>query len=80
MTFKAIAEFAACWTGSKTAFALAPISMYWWHRDAVPLMLLVLLQNTANRHSRALHLKLDELITKLPQPDSSKARIEKELD
>jgi low affinity Fe/Cu permease len=54
--------------------------MYWWRRDAVPLMLMVLLQNTANRHSKALHLKLDELITKLPQPDNHKAAIEKELD
>lgn len=80
MTFRRVAESVSTFAGSPWAFALAALSAFWWGRDAVPLMLLVLLQNSQNRATRAIHIKLDELVEALPQPDSRKAHIEERLD
>lgn len=43
----------------------------------VTFLVVFLIQNTQNHDSRALHAKLDELIVKLDQPDSSVAGAEK---
>lgn len=44
----------------------------------ITFLMVFLIQNTQNTNEKALHRKLDELITKLPEPDSAIAGIERE--
>lgn len=44
----------------------------------ITFLMVFLIQNTQNTNEKALHRKLDELILKLPEPDSEIAGIERE--
>jgi low affinity Fe/Cu permease len=44
----------------------------------ITFLMVFLIQHTQNTNERALHRKLDELITKLPEPDSAIAGIERQ--
>lgn len=44
----------------------------------ITFLMVFVIQHTQDSNERALHRKLDELITKLPEPDSSVAGIERE--
>ena len=79
------------WAGSHWAIEIAAIavvvslSLFGIERtniaiSIVTLLLLFILQNTQNRDSAALHLKLDEVITQLQGPRDEIAGIESKTD
>ena len=77
--FSSLASWLSRWTGSHWAFAIAAVavvgslSLFGIERtniaiSVVTLLMLFILQNTQNRDSAALHVKLDEAITHLTGP------------
>lgn len=46
----------------------------------VTFLMVFLLQNTQNRNSKAVHLKLDHIIDRLPELDNKMEGIEKKID
>jgi low affinity Fe/Cu permease len=89
--FSRFSNWLAKWTGSHWAFAIAAvlvaISLLTFGIDrtniaisVVTLLMLFILQNTQNRDSAALHVKLDEIITHLHGPRDHVAGIESKTD
>jgi low affinity Fe/Cu permease len=85
--FSAFSNWLATWTGSHWAFSIAAVvvavSLFVLGIDrtniaisVVTLLMLFILQNTQNRDSAALHLKLDEIITHLQGARDELAGIE----
>ena len=79
------------WTGSHWAFSIAAIAVAVSLTlvgiektniaiSVVTLLMLFILQNTQNRDSAALHVKLDEVITHLQGPRDKMAGIESKTD
>lgn len=77
-SFSAFATWVARWTGSQWAFIVAAIvvlvglvvtDMATTNLviSIVTLLMVLVLQNTENRHSAALHLKLDEVVRAEPE-------------
>ena len=89
--FTAVSNWVAKWTGSHWAFLLAAvvvavlvatvgIDVTNFTISVVTLLMVFVLQNTQNRDSAALHLKLDEVITHLEGPRDELAGIETASD
>ena len=89
--FSVFSNWLAKWTGSHWAFSIAAVVvlisllMLGINRtnitiSVVSLLMLFILQNTQNRDSAALHLKLDEIITHLHGPRDKVAGIESKTD
>jgi low affinity Fe/Cu permease len=77
-SFSAFATWVAKWTGSQWAFMVAAIVVLVGLVvtdiettnlliSIVTLLMVLVLQNTQNRHSAALHLKLDEVVRAEPE-------------
>ena len=89
--FSVFSNWLAKWTGSHWAFSIAAVvvaaSLLVLGIDrtniaisVVTLLMLFVLQNTQNRDSAALHLKLDEVITHLKGARDEVAGIESKTD
>jgi low affinity Fe/Cu permease len=85
--FSSFSNWLALWVGSHWAFAAAAVLvLIGWAVLGVAttniaisiatLLMVVVLQNTQNRDSAAIHLKLDEIITSLEGPRDEVAGIE----
>jgi low affinity Fe/Cu permease len=85
--FSSLSNWLAKWTGSHWAFLISAatvvvsLSVFGVGRtniaiSVVSLLMLFILQNTQNRDSAALHVKLDEVITHLHGPRDEVAGIE----
>jgi low affinity Fe/Cu permease len=77
-SFSSFATWVAKWTGSQWAFIVAAllvlVGLLTTDRattnlviSIVTLLMVLVLQNTQNRHSAALHLKLDEVVRAEPE-------------
>jgi low affinity Fe/Cu permease len=89
--FSTFSNWLARWTGSHWAFSIAAVAVVTSLTlfgieltniaiSVVTLLMLFILQNTQNRDSAALHLKLDEIITHLQGPRDRMAGIESKTD
>lgn len=89
--FSVMSNWLAKWTGSHWAFSIAAVavvvSLAAFGIDltniaisVVTLLMLFILQNTQNRDSAALHLKVDELVTQLHGPRDEVAGVESKTD
>jgi low affinity Fe/Cu permease len=89
--FSVFSNWLAKWTGSHWAITIAAVlvaaSLILLGIDrtniaisVVTLLMLFILQNTQNRDSAALHVKLDEVITHLQGPRDEVAGIESKTD
>ena len=89
--FSSVSNWLAKWTGSHWAFSIAAVavvaSLAFFGIEktnvaisVVTLLMLFILQNTQNRDSAALHLKLDEVITHLKGPRDEVAGVESKSD
>jgi low affinity Fe/Cu permease len=89
--FSTFSNWLAKWTGSHWAFSIAAVVVavsllvLGIERtniaiSVVTLLMLFILQNTQNRDSAALHLKLDEIITHLQGARNEVAGIESKTD
>ena len=89
--FASWSNWLAKWTGSHWAFSIAAVAvaasltLFGIEKtniaiSVVTLLMLFILQNTQNRDSAALHLKLDEIITHLQGPRDKMAGIESKTD
>lgn len=89
--FSTMSNWLAKWTGSHWAFTIAAAavaaSLAVFGIDTtsitisvVTLLMLFILQNTQNRDSAALHLKLDELVMQLQGPRDEIAGVESRTD
>jgi low affinity Fe/Cu permease len=89
--FSVFSNWLAKWTGSHWAFSIAAavvvvsLLVLGINRtniaiSVVSLLMLFILQNTQNRDSAALHLKLDEVITHLHGPRDKVAGIESKTE
>jgi low affinity Fe/Cu permease len=85
--FSSLSHWLAKWTGSHWAFLISAVavaislSVFGAGRtniaiSVVSLLMLFILQNTQNRDSAALHVKLDEVITHVHGPRDEVAGIE----
>jgi low affinity Fe/Cu permease len=89
--FSTFSNFLAKWTGSHWAFSIAAVlvvvSLFSFGIDKtniaisiITLLMLFVLQNTQNRDSAALHVKLDEIVTHVQGPRDEVAGIESKSD
>jgi low affinity Fe/Cu permease len=89
--FSTFSNWLAKWTGSHWAIVIAALavalslSLFGIEKtniaiSVVTLLMLFILQNTQNRDSAALHVKLDEVITQLIGPRDEVAGIESKTD
>jgi low affinity Fe/Cu permease len=85
--FSSFSNLLALWLGSHWAFAVAGVLVVFGVLflgidttniaiSIATLMMVVILQNTQNRDSAALHVKLDEIVTHLEGPRNEVAGIE----